>query len=164
MSNRFHKITPPQTPEQFVDEAEALPYATSTPNTSYPWDVGRPDVLKSFNLRLPEPILFQLRYIGEHTPYSMQQFCIEHLTTAIQEKIAVVLSRVSPNVMVAAETRDAREFLQEYEHFRVCETEIRERAIFRRAVAQGKGIVEMKPQDPKATNEIRLLYQEIFDE
>ncbi len=51
-------------------------------------DAGRADVLKSFNLRLPEPILFQLRYIGEYTPYSMQQFCIEHLTAAIQEKIA----------------------------------------------------------------------------
>ena len=55
---------------------------------AYPWDAGRADVLKSFNLRLPEPILFQLRYIGEYTPYSMQQFCIEHLTVAIQEKIA----------------------------------------------------------------------------
>ena len=79
-------------------------------------------------------------------------------------QVFVVLSRVSPNVMVAAETRDAREFLQEYEHFKVCESEIRERAIFRRAVAQGKGVVEMTPKDPKAINEIRLLYQEIFDE
>ncbi len=42
-------------------------------------------ILESFRL---EPILFQLRYIGEYTPYSMQQFCIEHLTVAIQEKIA----------------------------------------------------------------------------
>ncbi len=25
--------------------------------------------------------------IGEYTPYAMQQFCIEHLTGAIQEKI-----------------------------------------------------------------------------
>ncbi len=51
-------------------------------------DAGRLDVLKSFNLRLPEPILFPLRYIGEHTPYSMQQCCVEYLTGAIQEKIA----------------------------------------------------------------------------
>ena len=88
MSNRFHKPTQPQAPAQFVDEAEVLPPDTPTPNTTYPWDAGRADVLKSFNLRLPEPILFQLRYIGEYTPYSMQQFCIEHLTEAIQEKIA----------------------------------------------------------------------------
>ncbi len=72
----------------FVGEAEVLPPDTPTSNTTYPWDAGRADVLKSFNLRLPEPILFQLRYIGEYTPYSMQQFCIEHLTVAIQEKIA----------------------------------------------------------------------------
>lgn len=93
MSNRFHKPKQSQTPEQFVDEAEVLPPGTPTSDISYPWETGRPDVLKSFNLRLPEPILFQLRYIGEHTPYSMQQFCIEHLTVAIQDKIAELMGK-----------------------------------------------------------------------
>ena len=50
MSNRFHKPTQSQTHAQFVDEAEVLPPDTPTPNTTYPWDAGRADVLKSFQL------------------------------------------------------------------------------------------------------------------
>ncbi len=45
-------------------------------------------IRESFRL---EPFLFQLRYIEEHTPYAIQQFCIEHLTAAVQEKIAELM-------------------------------------------------------------------------
>ena len=47
----------------------------------------RDDVLKVYNLRLPEPYLLKLKYIAEHTPGSMHQFCIDTLLPAIDKKI-----------------------------------------------------------------------------
>jgi hypothetical protein len=47
----------------------------------------REDVLKLYNLRLPEPYLLKLKYIAEHTPDSMQKFCLDALLPAIDAKI-----------------------------------------------------------------------------
>ena len=56
----------------------------------HPWEERnlRDDVLKVYNLRLPEPYLLKLKYIAEHTPGSMHQFCIDALLPAIDKKIA----------------------------------------------------------------------------
>jgi len=40
-----------------------------------------------FNLRLPEPYLLKLKYIAEHTPKSMQSFCLDALLPVIDTKI-----------------------------------------------------------------------------
>jgi hypothetical protein len=48
----------------------------------------REDITKVYNLRLPEPYLLKLKYIAEHTPESMQKFCLELLLPAIDAKIA----------------------------------------------------------------------------
>jgi hypothetical protein len=55
----------------------------------YPWEDAkvREDVLKVYNLRLPEAYLFKLKYIAENTPDSMQQFCLGALLPAIDAKI-----------------------------------------------------------------------------
>jgi len=45
-------------------------------------------VQKLFNLRLPEKHLLMLRFIAEHTPDTMQKFCLKHLLQAIEEKVA----------------------------------------------------------------------------
>jgi hypothetical protein len=56
---------------------------------AYPWEEGgvREDVTKVYNLRLPEPYLLKLKYIAEHTPDSMQKFCLNVLQEAIDAKI-----------------------------------------------------------------------------
>ena len=56
---------------------------------SYPWEDTkvRDDVLKVYNLRLPEAYLIKLKYIAENTPDSMQQFCLGALLPAIDAKI-----------------------------------------------------------------------------
>lgn len=56
---------------------------------SYPWQDSkiRDDVLKVYNLRLPEAYLLKLKYIAENTPDSMQQFCLSALLPAIDAKI-----------------------------------------------------------------------------
>ena len=54
-----------------------------------PWEAPkvREDVIKTYNLRLPEPYMLKLRYIGEHTPESMQRFCLGVLLPAIDKKL-----------------------------------------------------------------------------
>ena len=74
--------------DAFVTGAgDPAPVAASAPPTG-PWETARPDVQKTFNVRLPEPHLLMLRYIAEHTPDSMQMFCQKLLLPAIEAKIA----------------------------------------------------------------------------
>ncbi len=58
-------------------------------NSVYPWEDSnvREDVIKPYNLRLPEPYLLKLRYIAEHTPDSMHKFCMTILGKEIDKKI-----------------------------------------------------------------------------
>ena len=80
----------PSSLDAFVTGAGApvsAPVAASAP-PPWPWETARPDVQKTFNLRLPEPHLLMLRYIAEHTPDSMQTFCQKLLLPAIEAKIA----------------------------------------------------------------------------
>jgi hypothetical protein len=90
------KSRPPSKPKQdleaFLSGAESgKKNATSAGSAgeTLPWQEPgvRTDVTKAFNLRLPEPYLLKLRYIGEHTPDSMQQFCLRVLQEAIDNKI-----------------------------------------------------------------------------
>jgi hypothetical protein len=55
----------------------------------YPWQQPhiRADVTKVYNLRLSEAYLLKLKYIAEHTPDSMQKFCLNVLEKAIDDKI-----------------------------------------------------------------------------
>ncbi|MEO1925434.1 MAG: hypothetical protein ABGY08_05540 [Gammaproteobacteria bacterium] len=57
--------------------------------SAYPWedDGVRDDVTKVYNLRLPEPYLLKLKYISEHTPDSMQKFCLATIEKEIDNKI-----------------------------------------------------------------------------
>ena len=74
------------------------PIPTDTPeatSASYPWEAPgvREDVTKVYNLRLPEPYLLKLKHIAEHTPDSMQQFCLSVLLPAIDARIAELTGR-----------------------------------------------------------------------
>jgi len=55
----------------------------------YAWEEPgvREDVIKVYNLRLPEPYLLKLKYIAENTPDSMHKFCLNVLQDAIDAKI-----------------------------------------------------------------------------
>lgn len=76
-----------------ADVPAAVPLAPASPTApppAWPWETARPDVPKTFNVRLPEPHLAMLRYIAEHTPDSMQMFCQKVLLPAIEAKIAAL--------------------------------------------------------------------------
>ena len=61
----------------------------SETETVYPWQEQhvREDVKKNLPIRLPEPLYLKLKYIAEHTPYSMNSFILERLTEEIEEEI-----------------------------------------------------------------------------
>jgi len=76
-------------------EPRAPAPAAASPPPAWPWESARPDVQKTFNVRLPEPHLLMLRYIAEHTPDSMQMFCQKLLLPAIAAKIAELTQGVA---------------------------------------------------------------------
>ena len=73
--------TPPPSPEVMT---EMKPYPWQAPGV-------RDDVHKVYNLRLPEPYLLKLKYIADHIPESMQQFCLNTLLPAIDDQIAALI-------------------------------------------------------------------------
>jgi hypothetical protein len=93
MTEPFRRRPTPREPtpealEAFLTGAEppATPPAPAPPPV--PWTQGRPDVIKPYMLRLPEPYHMKLQYIAAHTPYSMQRFLQEVVYAAIDQKIA----------------------------------------------------------------------------
>lgn len=64
-------------------------------NESLPWKDPqvREDVLKVYNLRLPEPYLLKLKFIAKHTPDSMQKFCLDALLPVIDSAIEQLTKR-----------------------------------------------------------------------
>jgi hypothetical protein len=93
MTEPFRRRPTPREPspaalEAFLTGAEPpAPPPTSAPLPS-PWAQGRPDVIKTYVLRLPEPYHRKLQYIAAHTPSSMQRFLQAVVYAAIDQQIA----------------------------------------------------------------------------
>ncbi|MDV6344736.1 hypothetical protein [Nitrosomonas sp. Is37] len=91
------KSRPPVKPRQDLDEflsgaenkAQTKTQTSTKVESALPWEEAgiREDVTKVYNLRLSEPYLLKLRYIADHTPDSMQTFCLSVLKDAIDKKI-----------------------------------------------------------------------------
>lgn len=77
--------------DAFISGAEEKIAPKSTPKrkANLPWEETgvREDVIKVYNLRLSEPYLLKLKYIAEHTPDSMQKFCLNAIEKEIDKKI-----------------------------------------------------------------------------
>ena len=58
---------------------------------------------------------------------------------------------------------EAMSFLRESSALTFIETPIGSRKAFSNAAAQGLGVTELRPPDPKAVDEIQILYRYIFD-
>ncbi|HIP83854.1 MAG TPA: hypothetical protein EYH36_02375 [Desulfocapsa sulfexigens] len=89
------KSTLRPTPKRKTD-ADLDKFAAGAGNRSskqdvvYPWEEPhiREDVKKNLPLRIPEPLYMKLKYIADHTPYSMNSFILERLTSEIEEEVA----------------------------------------------------------------------------
>ncbi len=55
----------------------------------YPWQAGhvREDVIKVFNLRIPEPYFLKLEYLSKQTRLSKQSICLDAITSVIDQEI-----------------------------------------------------------------------------
>lgn len=73
----------------------------------------------------------------------------------------VVISRASTNPSVN-EVAEARNLLADFEHVQLSSAVIRDRIAYRKAARDGLNVEELKPTDPKAGEEIRALFQEVF--
>jgi chromosome partitioning protein len=73
----------------------------------------------------------------------------------------VVISRASTNPSVT-ESKEARELIEDFEHLSLANTVIRDRIAYRKAAQGGRSIAEMRPVDPKALDEVRTLFHEVF--
>lgn len=70
------------------------------------------------------------------------------------------LITMAPTNPVIHETDEAREYLQDYPEIQLLSTIVRDRKVFRDAMSEGMGVVEMGNE--KAAQEILSLMQEIF--
>lgn len=107
-----------------------------------------------------------------YIPISPSQFDLWSLTpmAAMAEKAAglnrkmktrILLNRASTNPSVT-EAEEAREIIHALDGLEMSAALLRDRIAFRRAVRDGLAVVEMKPRDGKAVDEIQTLYQEIY--
>ena len=93
MASKLRSRPPIARADDFIAGADqqtaAGEQSEQAPATLLPWKKAqvREDVLKVYNLRLPEPYLLKLKHIATHTPGSMQKFCIDVLLPAIDKKV-----------------------------------------------------------------------------
>ena len=73
----------------------------------------------------------------------------------------VVINRAAPNPQIK-EVDELKELLEEFENLTLAETVIRDRIAYRRAVREGKSVMEMTPKDGKAGAEMMNLYEEVY--
>lgn len=73
----------------------------------------------------------------------------------------VVINRASTNPSVK-ETREASEFVEEYDNLIFSGVIIRDRITFRKSAGEGQAVFEFVPKDQKSINEVNALYQHIF--
>lgn len=78
-------------------------------------------------------------------------------------KAWVVISRASTNPSVS-ESKEASEILGDFEHLALSNALVRDRIAYRKAARDGLCVNELKPKDPKATEEIEALFKEVFKE
>ncbi len=75
----------------------------------------------------------------------------------------VVISRSSTNPSVS-DAKDAADMLADFANLELAGAIIRDRIAYRKAAREGLCVDEMKPRDPKATEEMQALYAEVFGE
>ena len=62
-----------------------------------------------------------------------------------------------------AESREAVTMIEELEHFKLLKTSLSDRMAYAKSVGNGRSVLEMKPSDKKACEEIENLSNEIFN-
>jgi chromosome partitioning protein len=81
-------------------------------------------------------------------------------------KAFVILNAASTHPSLTnTDSEDTQEFInmEDFEHIKLAKSVIRERRVFRKAAITGESVIEFKPQDVKAIDEMTELYKEVFN-
>lgn len=73
----------------------------------------------------------------------------------------VIISRSSTNPSVH-ESEDTGKLLDDFENLDLANVTIRDRIAYRKAAKDGLAVIELKPKDLKAIDEMNALYKEVF--
>lgn len=101
-------------------------------------------------------------------PRSFDVWTLEKVATLVEEmrtansalEAYVFINRADPR---GQDNQDAAEVLRDTSTLEFIDTALGSRKAFSNAASQGLGVLELKPQDPKATGEIITLYQRVFN-
>lgn len=105
-------------------------------------------------------------------PFQPSSFDVWELGKA--SKVVREMKITNPNLIVYAflnmadprglDNEEAAEYAEDVKEIEFINEPIVSRKAFRKAAAQGRGVVELKPSDIKAVSEIKSLYQFVFQE
>lgn len=77
-------------------------------------------------------------------------------------KAMVLINRASTNPSTT-EIEEIFQVMSEFENLTLSAAIIKERIAYRKAAKEGLSVVELSKQDPKATDEMQFLYNEMYD-
>ena len=96
---------------------------------------------------------------------TMNNLISEVKSTNPNLRVIIVYNKVAPNPHTAkSEISDSDEILEDFDNIKRSNVTLVYRVAIRRSQGKGMSVVEFKPVDEKATEEITKLYQEIFNE
>jgi chromosome partitioning protein len=101
-------------------------------------------------------------------PRSFDVWTLEKVSALVEEMkpanesllVYTFLNRADPR---GQDNADAAELLKDHPALRYLPAPLGNRKAFPNAAALGLGVTELKPEDPKATAEIMMLYRSLFD-
>jgi chromosome partitioning protein len=93
----------------------------------------------------------------------MDQLVAQVKTLNPNLKANVLINRASTNPSTT-EIEDIFQVMSEFEHLSLSSAILKERIAYRKAAKEGLAIVELQKSDPKASEEMQFLYNEIYGE
>jgi len=88
--------TEPTAPPEKAPAAER-PKSSPQPKAKarYPWEDPRvrEDMTKVYNLRLPEPIHLQLKWLAQHSPESMHEIAVNAVEAEVRRRVRKAIQR-----------------------------------------------------------------------
>jgi chromosome partitioning protein len=76
-------------------------------------------------------------------------------------RVKVIINRASTNPSTT-EIEDVFQVMSEFENLSISPAVLKERVAYRKAAKEGLSVVELLKQDPKAADEMQLLYNDIY--
>ena len=101
-------------------------------------------------------------------PRSFDVWTIQKVASLVSEMLPANPKLSAYTFLNRADSRgqdndDAAQVLKEIEGVRFIDVVLGTRKAFSNAAAHGMGVIELKPGDPKATEEMQMLYRYVFD-